>query len=130
MAAASPSLLVTAVLTHTSVLPYSGRGGARRGWREGEREREGSVDIQELVINDNFTTHLSSMIPPFLPLASTVFPSPPLPLSDHDPVTTGLSSGNGAAGIDGEVSGGREGGREGGRVVRQEAGGEEDVNTT
>ena len=81
MAAASPSLLVTAVLTHTSVLPYSGRGGARRGWREGEREREGSVDIQELVINDNFTTHLSSMIPPFLPLASTVFPSPPRFLS-------------------------------------------------
>ena len=76
------------------------------------------MDIQELVTNDNFTTHLSSMIPPFLPLASTVFPSPPLlPLSDHDPVTTGLSSGNGAAGIDGEVSGGREGKRQEGRKI-------------
>ena len=42
MAAASPSLLVTAVLTHTSVLPYSGRGGSEEGL-EGGRERERRV---------------------------------------------------------------------------------------
>ena len=48
-------------------------------------------------------------------------PTPPSsllpPLSDHDPVTTGLSSGNGTAGIDGEVSGGEEGKRQEGRKI-------------
>ena len=45
MAAASPSLLVTAVLTHTSVPPYSGLGGEERGGGEGglEGERERRV---------------------------------------------------------------------------------------
>ena len=43
VATASPSLLVTTVLTHTSVPPDSGRGGESEE-RERERERE-SVDI-------------------------------------------------------------------------------------
>ena len=76
-----------------------------------------------LYISHNFTTlisPLSSLIS--LPLTtppsySTTLPLPPLPLSDHVPVTGRLSSGNGAAGIDGEVSGGTEGKRQEGRKI-------------